>query len=346
MTMKTIALTERLDLSEAQFDAGALMLSNVILIRAGTSANRRHYAEAVLQAAAPVFEGAKAYDSHARGERRVSELTGWYSNVRYADGKLLADRHFSRTDAGRNVMSVAEDIISGRAPASLAGLSINAVGKGKLVKSDDGDVLEVESISAANSVDDVTEPAAGGGYLLTAGLGDALAADVLAALDYDEWIEARPEYTARLKKEWATVRQDEAIKAAKAEADRATLALQDAQARITALEASGEAARLETAQARRETAITEALATVKLPPSWKTDMRTRLQAADPAQWAAIIESEQRKADSAGHKPKIAVTGAGVQVAQQPVVVEADNVMPRPDENAGDYARRMAQRKGR
>lgn len=345
--MKTLILTERLDLSEATLDAENRVLQNVVLIRAGLSANRRRYTEAVLQTAAPVFEGAKAYDSHSRNERKVSDITGWYRNVRFQDGKLIADRVFSKTDAGRNVWAIAEDILAGNAPSTLAGLSINAVGKGKTVKSDDGgDVLEVEAITAATSVDDVTEPAAGGGYTLTAGMtGDSLAADVLAAIDFDEWIEARPEYTARFKKELVTIRQDAAVKAATAEADQLRQSLQEAQHRITALEAEREAARLETVQARRETAITEALAAVKLPASWKTDLRERLSKAEPSEWAAIIESEQRKADAAGHKPKIAVSGAGAQIAQSPAIRD-DNPMPRPTENAADWARRMKLQQGR
>lgn len=343
--MKTMILTERLDLTEATLDADGRVLQNVVLIRAGMSANRRRYTEAVLQAAVPIFEGAKAYDSHSRNERKVSDITGWYANVRYADGKLIADRYFSRTDAGRNVMSIAEDIVSGRAPATLAGLSINAVGKGKTIKADGGDVLEVETISAANSVDDVTEPAAGGGYALQAGLaGDSLAADVLAALDYDEWIEARPEHTARLKREWATVRQDEAIKAAQAEADRLKLALEEAQAAAKRALADREAAVRETAQARRDLAIADALTAVRLPESWKADLRGRLGKAEPGDWAAIIESEQRKAESAGHRPRIDVRGAAVQVA--PVVVADSSPLPRPDENVEDWQRRMALRNGR
>jgi hypothetical protein len=345
--MKTLVLTERLDLSEAQFNTDSRVLQNVVLIRAGLSANRRRYTEAVLQAAVPVFEGAKAYDSHSRNERKVSDITGWYANVRYADGKLIADRYFSRTDAGRNVMSIAEDIISGNAPKTLAGLSINAVGKGKTIKSDDGDVLEVEAISAANSVDDVTEPAAGGGYSLTASMtGDSMTTDLLAALEYDEWFEARPEYTARAQREWATVRQDNAVKAAIAEANRAKLALKEAQDQVKRAEADREAARLETAQARRDLALAETLATVKLPSVWKTDLRERLGKADPKEWAAIIESEQRKAETAGHKPQINVRGAAVQVAATPVILEDASPLPRPNENVDDWQQRIARINGR
>lgn len=345
--MKTLVLTERLDLSEAQFDTDSRVLQNVVLIRAGLSANRRRYTEAVLQAAVPVFEGAKAYDSHSRNERKVSDITGWYANVRYTDGKLIADRYFSRTDAGRNVMSIAEDIISGNAPKTLAGLSINAVGKGKTVKSDDGDVLEVEAISAANSVDDVTEPAAGGGYILAAGMaGDSLTADVLAALDYEEWLEARPEYTARMKREWSTVRQSDELKAAQAVAEDLRRSLKEAQDGIKRAEADRVTARAETTQARRDLALTEALAGVKLPAPWKSDLRERLSAAEPGDWAAIIESEQRKAETAGHKPRISVQGASVQVASTPVIAEDASPLPRPNENVEDWQRRMAQRSGR
>jgi hypothetical protein len=176
--------------------------------------------------------------------------------------------------------------------------------------------------------------------------GDSLAADVLAAIDYDEWQEARPEFTARFKKELVTVRQDEAIKAANAEADRLRRALQEAHEQVKRIEAEREAAVRDTAQARRELALTDALAGAKLPAPWKTDLRERLSAADPNDWVAIIESEQRKAETAGHKPRIDVRGAAVQVATTPAIVEDASPLPRPGENVEDWQRRMAQRTGR
>lgn len=344
--MTTHILQEQIDVAEASFDADARVLRNVVLIRAGMSKNRRRYSEDVLRAAATVFEGTKAYDSHQRGERRVSEITGWYSNVRYENGALRADRHFARTDAGRNVQAIAEDIIAGRAPATLAGLSINAVGKGRAIKADDGEVLEVEAISAANSVDDVTEPAAGGGYVLAAGGHDALLTAALEAMTYEEFTGARGDYVTRMKREWQSVRQDDAIKAAKAEADRASAALAEANATIARLTAEREAAASERDAARRASAVSEALQAVRLPAAWRESLRDMLLEAQPEQWNTIIEREQRKAESAGHKPRISVSGAPVSVSESaamPAFSKRD-LLPRDGESPLEWRARLEQMK--
>jgi len=344
--MSAHTLTEQIDLSEARYEPEARVLRDVVLIRAGTSKNRRRYSAEVLQAAAPVFEGAKAYDSHSRTERRVSELTGWYSNVRFENNALRADRHFARTQAGQNVQAVAEDIITGRAPATLAGLSINAVGTGKSVRTEEGDVLEVESISAAVSVDDVTEPAAGGSYLLTAGGGDGLLPALIASMSYEEWFQSRPEFTDRAKREWQTVRRDEALKAAEAVAEQLRRELAEARERLQEARQQHEAAASVVDAARREALVAEALATAKLPASWKDDLRTRLLAAETDQWNTIIDNEQRKADAAGHRPRVTVTGADVQIGESapaPTPGPRD-LLPRPHENMADWARRTGRSK--
>lgn len=318
---KTSMFTERLDLSEAQLDTTERVIRNVVLIRAGMSKNRRNYPEAVLQASVPVFEGAKAYDGHETRARRVAETTGYYKNVRYEEGAIRADRYFTRTQAGNDVYAIAEDILSGRAPATLAGLSINAVGKGKTVKHADGDFLDVESITAANSVDDVDNPAAGGTYLAANAEGDALTQAFFRDLTIEEWTQARPDYLERLQNEWKNMREGEKVKAAKAEADHNRTALEEASATIEQLNADLEAARRETAAARQEAAIDVLLAKSALPETWKTDLRTALLEAAPNQWDGILERELRKAQVAGHNPRVPVSGADQQVHPPVMVVE-------------------------
>jgi hypothetical protein len=314
--MKTTIFTEQLDLSEASVDSAARVLRNVVLIRAGTSANRRHYSEQVLSSAAPVFEGVKAYDGHERRARRVAETTGWYANVRYENGALRADRYFSGTQAGRDVQSVAEDIVSGRAPRTLAGLSINATGQAKPGKLPDGDALVVEAITAAESVDDVSSPAAGGAYLEHV-TGDALAASLIEAMSFEDWFESKPDFVKRLQNEMKTARQDEALKAVQAEAKSAADALQEAQATIERLTQEREAAVLNEQTARRDLAVEQTLndPRVKLPVSWKADVRAKLTESDPQAWVGLIEGYQRLASTAGHKPLVAVSGAGQQVSE-------------------------------
>lgn len=320
--MTTTILIEQLDLSEAQFDTDNRVLRNVGLIRAGKSLNKRFYSEDVLQKSVSVFEGAKAFDSHASGEkreRRVGELTGWYENVRFENGVVKADRHFLPTTAGKDVMSVVEAIKNG-APRTLAGLSINAVGTGKMQKMDDGDYLHVESITSANSVDDVVNPAAGGSYTLTASNGDDMAAQLVNAMTFEEFFESRPDFIKRIQNEMKTVRQDDALKAAKAEAEAHQTALKEAQDNLTALQTAHEAAVTELATARRELAIEKALRAAMLPALYETDLRNRLSTIAEAEWTSMIEIEKKKAQQTV-KPRVAVTGAGQQVHVQPIIRE-------------------------
>jgi hypothetical protein len=344
--MATQIFQERLDLSESQLDADNRVLRNVVLIRAGMSANRKHYPETVLQASAPIFNGVKAYDSHKRGARSVAELTGWYANVRYVEGKLIADRHFTSTDAGRNVMSVAQDIVEGRAPASLAGLSINAVGHAKQQKFDDGDGYYVESITGVTSVDDVDSPAAGGSYLLASGSGDDLTVQVLQSMTFEEWFQSRPEFVERVQKEMKTIRQDDAVKAALAakdaalaEADHHRQALQEAQTQIEVLMQEREAAVVERDAARRELAIETALSTARLPASWKNGLRESLLKARPDEWQGILEREVEKSKVQPQRPS--VTGAGAQQNVPQQMQEAFDPRPRDGEDSESWARRIA-----
>lgn len=338
MTKKTAIFTERLDLSEATLLSESRAVENVILIKAGMSLNRRRYSESVLLAAAPLFEGVKAYNDHGFFQK-VTDITGWYTNVRFEAGALRGTRHFTRNQAGQDVYAVVEDILNKVAPASLAGLSISAVGKGREAKGPDGEpYTEVEAITAAHSVDDVTEPAAGGAYLAASNRdfnNNRMIADVLKAMTFDEWFQARPEYVKRVMNELKTMRESEGLKAARAEAEHnraALLAYQD-EARRTlasaerAREAAGQEAdraRSDLAQARRELALEKALRRAKLPAVYEADLRDRLLALDDESgWDAILQTEQQKASAAGHRPRVPVSGAGPQMQAQRVEPPGD-----------------------
>lgn len=356
--MTATILLEALDLTEATLHADNRMIENVILIKAGMSANRRFYGEDVLQASAPVFEGAKAYANHPgrneikeRPERSIRDITGWYDNVRYEAGALRANRHFTRNQAGLDAWAIAEDVINKRAPATLAGLSINAVGTGKTDKFEDGEALRVESITQALSVDDVTTPAAGGGYVLTASAGDDMAQALIAALSFEEWQAAQPDFVARLKKEWKQVRLDEATKDAIAEADQKVKAadaetarlqseLTEAQAALQTLQQERDAAFAESERKARELLIERALWQSRLPQVYVDDLRPRLLNAEPETWAGMIEAEVRKL-KATPSTRVPVSNAGPQVAPQPTpIAETFNPLPRPGENVDAWRRRV------
>lgn len=299
--MATQILIESLDLTEAQPQPDTRVLRGVVLIRAGMSKNRRFYGENVLRDSASIFEGAKAYVNHparAKEARSIRDISGWYSGVRFENGALRADRHFTKNQAGQDVWAIAEEIVGGRAPASLAGLSINAVGQGSMARFDDGDALNVESITAAISVDDVSEAAAGGSYLLTASADDDLTANLLNALTFEEWAAAKPEFIARIHDQWSAEFENE---------------LQEAMAR---LEQERDAAIEEAEIFERALEIERLMSQVNLPAAWAKMLREQLAAAEPAGWAAIIEAEREKARSAGHR--IAIHSASQQV-QKPLV---------------------------
>lgn len=306
--MGTQIFTEALDLTEAQINTERRQIQGVVLIKVGMSKNRRHYSEDVLKSSVSVFEGAKAYMDHGKGNRSQRDLSGWYENVRYEGGKLIADRSFTRTLAGNDAFSIAEDIISGRAPKSLAGLSINAVGTAKK-HATENDAVEIESITTAISVDDVDNAAAGGSYL--EGTSGDLTTAFWEAVSYDEYQQARPDFIDRLKKEWKQTRQDDALKAALAESEALKAELETAQATIKTLQGERDTAIAEKALASRENHIESALGKASVPTDWKKALRESLLKADETAWADIIKSEESKAKSAGHKTP--VTGASQQI---------------------------------
>ncbi len=353
--MKTQLLIETLDLTEAVLDTDAHTVRQRLIV-AGDSLNKRRYSEKVLQSASPLFEGVKTYANHPskadiknRPERDVRNITGWVSNVTYENGALYGTRHFTETQAGKDVWAMVKQVVEGSAPASLVGGSINAVGKAR--KDDKSGVVIVESIHAVNSVDDVTTPAAGGGFEALVASADTLTQDLLQALTFDEFFECRPDYIQRIQNEMKTVRQDKAVKAVQTEADMLTETVQtlednlkQAQEQILSLEAERDAAVAEAYRKACEVGVENRLAKVQLPSEWKTDLRKRLLEADPHQWNSIITTEQDKAKRANVLARVPVTGAGQRIAptiqRKPSLIESQ--MPRDGEDAESWARRIAQ----
>lgn len=359
---KTVILSESLDLTEANIDIENRVIRDVVLIREGMSLNRRYYPSDTLRNAVSVFENSSAYADHpqpgSKVPRNIRDTTGWYSNVRFSEGKLIADRYFTKNQAGQDVFSIAEDIIAGRAPVTLAGLSINAVGGGRVKKFDDGEALQVESITKAQSVDDITVPAAGGQYMLTASAEDPLIKAIFDGLTYQEWFDARPEYVEKLLSAHKQVRLADETKAKLAEADQKVKAAESdaGQARQELTEAQEEKQTLsdvnaklleEVNQARRELALEKALRAARLPELYEDDLRKQLLPLPITEWAGRIAIEQTKAARTHAKPKVEVTGAGAQVNTPVDVTESVNdtdwLLPRANENFADWQGRLARK---
>jgi hypothetical protein len=141
----------------------------VVLIKAGESKNKNFYPPEVLQKAVPLFEGAKAYDSHVTAEqlkvtpgRKVGELLGWFDGVHWDESKQAIVGHF-HTAAGwlREMMLNAYK----EGKRDLVGFSIDAYVNSKPQLVNGENVNFVEAFDQVNSVDVVCEPAAGGEVL-------------------------------------------------------------------------------------------------------------------------------------------------------------------------------------
>ena len=343
--MKTKTLIEALDFSEAQVDGDASVIRNVVLIRAGMSANKRLYRPEVLAAAVPVFEGSKAYANHPnkaqiKEGRDIRDLTGWYSNVRFENNALRADRHFTPNQSGRDVYAIASLIAEGKAPSTLAGLSINAIGTGNTAKNEEGEFLDIESITHSQSVDDVASPAAGGGYRLTASAGDMLAA-LLEAMDYEDWFEARPEFRTRLQNEMKVIRQDDAIKAAQAEAKTLSETVTQLQNDLTEATQTRDAALAEAESVRREFAVYKLVSQSGIPRAWREALQAQLMKAAPDEWDSILETEHKKAQ-ASKANRVPVTGSGVQVQPITPVNATESYLAKEYEDFAAWAKRTGQ----
>jgi hypothetical protein len=351
--MNTHIILEALDLStltEADLDAESRTVRQRI-IASGRSKNGRVYSEDVLARAAPLFEGCKTFADHPgkqdirnRPERSVEHITGWLQGVECREGALYATRHFTSNERGRDIYKLVEDVVLRNAPATLLGGSINALGTG--TKDEDSGDLIVESIERVLSVDDVTNPAAGGGFMpLAASSGDELMTAVLEALTYEEWFESRPDYRKRLQNEMKTIRQTDAVKAATAEADQQRTALQEAQQQNEGLTEELAKLRTEHETVRRELLIERALKGVKLPATWAESLRRRLVEAEPDNWTAIINDEVTKAKQVNAQHQVTVTGAGYrEAAPLPPADPLMDIRPRDNENAETWWQRVSQSK--
>lgn len=356
--MSTTALIEAFDLTEATIGREKRTVRQRI-IASGLSQNGRLYAEDILRNAAPLFENAKTFINHPtkadmkdRPERDVRDITGWLTEVTYENGALYATRHFTDNDAGKNTWALVEQIVLQKAPKSLIGASINAIGKGRVEKQDGRDVVIVESIVKVVSVDDVTTPAAGGEYLpLVASDDGSLTHELLKTLDFDEWREAQPDYVERLKKEWKTVRLDEETKRVLAESAENGKAIsaraEQLQADLIAVQEAlatsqqvSESAISDLDTARRELLLEKALRAASLPTIYEDDLRVRLLKESPDTWAGIISTERTKAKNST-PARVNVNGAGQQVQTTVQAIEAFNPLPFPHENQEQWQARQA-----
>ncbi|BCJ45322.1 hypothetical protein GCM10010168_85910 [Actinoplanes ianthinogenes] len=164
--------TEELDridgrvIEAAGTDAAGGRIFRVRIISAGDSKNGRRYPANVLESAASLYEGAKAYDHHRTMEElrsgTISGLIGYYRNVEAAsdglDGDLCLLPSATHTAEALDATIAAQE--QGLPP--LVGISHDAMTVLRPISVGGRRMQEAVSITKVNSADVVSDPAAGG----------------------------------------------------------------------------------------------------------------------------------------------------------------------------------------
>jgi hypothetical protein len=152
-------------------DAAGGRVFRVRIIREGTSKNRKRYTEAVLRRAAPLYEGAKAYDHHRSREEMASStlagLVGGYRSVSYEAGSdgggLYGDLHLF--PSARHTAEALDASIAAQQAGlpPLVGISHDVLASFKAgAPGPRGHVQEAVAITRVHSADVVADPSAGG----------------------------------------------------------------------------------------------------------------------------------------------------------------------------------------
>ena len=317
---RTAYFSERVDLRESELDAAEFVARGVTLIRPGFSSNadkqgnRRYYPAETLRKAAAVFEGTRAFANHPRKsddrelpERDVRDIVGYYEHVQAGqDGTLLGDFRV----VGKAQEWLWPLVAETKHNPDLVELSINAIGQTRLGEVEGKRAVIVENIPVSNSVDVVTTGAAGGTFsgALLASDGDIWTRDLLEAMDFDEWREARPEFIDQLKAEWRTARDTEAAKDARAEIKK----LKD---EIAALQESTRADGARLADYQRAESADRLLSECALPHEIRRTLRDdllKLESED--EMKSLVEAEQIKYKAAP-KPPIPIKPSETRVIQ-------------------------------
>lgn len=138
----------------------------ILMIAYGDSLNHRRYPESVMRAAAPLYEGAKAYDHHRTSVElssgTISGLIGTFRKVTATAVGLEAELHLlpSATHAAEALDMALANQAEGLDP--LIGVSQDVMARWKPISVNGRPMQEAVEITSVLSVDVVAHPAAGG----------------------------------------------------------------------------------------------------------------------------------------------------------------------------------------
>lgn len=141
-------------------------LWDVTLCRAGMSQNKLFYPPETLKAAIPMLERANCYDSHLTNEemahspnRKIGDLLGWLDGIRWTEATQSLDGkfHVAPTWLRSLLMNLHADH-----RLDMVGLSLDTFYEAGSRQIEGVQVKAADKIVKVNSVDLVTQPAAGG----------------------------------------------------------------------------------------------------------------------------------------------------------------------------------------
>jgi hypothetical protein len=153
-----------LEAKGAASDGGRVF--KVEIIQAGDSKNGRRYPANVLEAAAPLYEGARAYDHHRTAAElqssTINGLVGFYRNVRSTGRGLEGDLHL--LPSAKHTAEALDATVAAQAAGlpPLVGISHDAMTELRAVVTGGKRIQEAVRITKVNSCDVVADPAAGG----------------------------------------------------------------------------------------------------------------------------------------------------------------------------------------
>lgn len=168
--MRVTEATEQIEgrvLEAKGTDTNGGRVFRVQILKYGTSRNGNHYTEGVMRAAAPLYDGAKAYDHHrSAAELQSSTLTGLvgsYRNVEATQDGLYGDLHLLPSAVHTAEALDATIVNQAAGLPSLVGISHDVMANFKPGRPENGRrVREAVSITAVQSADVVADPSAGG----------------------------------------------------------------------------------------------------------------------------------------------------------------------------------------
>lgn len=145
-------------------DGGRIFRSRIIAY--GDSANGRRYPEAVMRAAAALYEGTRSFDGHRSKEALASSstagLVGYWRNVEATDDGLEADLYLLPS-AGRVAEALDASLtLAEEGLAPLIGVSHDVMATFKPIADSGRRLQEATAITRVLSADVVADPAAGG----------------------------------------------------------------------------------------------------------------------------------------------------------------------------------------